>query len=89
MKKWKSSVKKKWKIKIFFFLSADKESCRFILNKFDYINKMNIIFHKGIIIGKYVETGETIHVDVKRFQDFLCRNFKYQKYYDDMHPISK
>ena len=88
MKKWKSSVKKKWKIKIF-FLSADKESCRFILNKFDYINKMNIIFHKGIIIGKYVETGETIHVDVKRFQDFLCRNFKDQKYYDDMHPISK
>ena len=87
-KKWKSSVKKKWKIKIL-LLSADKESCTVILNKFGYINKVNIIFNEGITNWKFLKTGDTTNVDVKRFQDFLYRNFKDQKYYGDMHPVSK
>ena len=29
--------------------------------------------------GKYIETSDTAHVDLKRFQDFLYENFKYKK----------
>ena len=79
------------KNKKIFLLSADKESCTVILNKFGYINKVNMImiFNEGITNWKFLKTGDTTHVDVKRLQDFLYRNFKDQKYYGDMDPVSK
>ena len=41
----------------------------------------------GIINGKYVETKESKPQDLKRFQDFLSRNFYGTKCYDEMQPI--
>ena len=37
-------------------LSVDKESCTVILNKTDYVNKVNAMIDEGISKGEYVET---------------------------------
>ena len=63
-------------------LSADKEPCTVILNKADYVNKVNKMIDEGIASGKYVETIDTTHTDLKRFQDFHYRHFKDEKCYD-------
>ena len=57
-------------------LSADKESCTVILNKIDYVNKVNKMIDEGIASGKYVETSDTTQTDLKHLQDFLYRHFK-------------
>ena len=43
---------------------------------------------EGTAHGKYIETSDTTHVDLKRFQDFLYRNFKNKKSYDNMRSVS-
>ena len=42
---------------------------------------------EGISKGKYVETVDSTHKDLKHFQDFLCRHFYKTKYYDGMRPV--
>ena len=69
-------------------LSVDKESCTVILNKTDYVNKVNAMIDEGISKGEYVETVESTHKDFKDFQDFLHRHFYKTKYYDGMRSIS-
>ena len=69
-------------------LSADKESCTVILNKADYVNKVNKMIDEGIAGGKYIETSDTTHTDLKRFQDFFYRHFKDKKCYDEMRIVS-
>lgn len=67
---------------------VDKESCTVILNQVDYIDNISKIIDEGIANGKCIETSDTTHVGLKCFQDFLDRNFKYKKYYDNMRPVS-
>ena len=43
-------------------LAADKESCTVILNKSDYIGKVNNIIKEGMQEGKYIETTDTTRV---------------------------
>ena len=69
-------------------ISADKESCTVILNKTEYVNKVNAMISEGISKGKYVETVDSTHRDLKHFQDFLYRHFYKTKYYDGMRPVS-
>ena len=69
-------------------LAADKESCTVILNKSDYIRKVNNIIEEGMQQGKYIETIDTTQSDLKHFQDFLYRHFKRSEYYDQMRPVS-
>ena len=69
-------------------LSDDKESFMVILNKTDYVNKVNAMINEGISKGKYVETVDNTNKDLKHFQDFLYRNFYKTTYYDGMRPIS-
>ena len=69
-------------------LSADKESCTVILNKADYVTRVNKSIDEGIASGKYVETSDTTHTDLKDFQGFFYRHFKDKKCYDEMHPVS-
>ena len=52
-------------------LAADKESCTVILNKDDYIKKVNDIIEDGIKQIKYIETTDDTCNELKRFQDFL------------------
>ena len=69
-------------------ISADKESCTVILNKTDYFNKVNAVISQGTSKDKYVETVDSVHKDLKHFQDFLYRHFYKTKYYDGMRPVS-
>ena len=53
------------------------------------IHKEDIkVISEGISNGKYVETVDSIHKDLKHFQDFLYRHFYKTKYYDSMRPVS-
>ena len=49
-------------------LSADKESCTVILNRVDYIDKINKMIDNGIANAKYIETSDTTHVHLKRLK---------------------
>ena len=69
-------------------ISPGKESCTVILNKTDYVNKVNAMISEGISKGKYVENVDSTHKDLKHFQEFLCRHFYKTKYYDCMRPVS-
>ena len=55
-------------------LAADKETCTVILNRTDYQNKVNNMINEGIAEGKYIETVDSTHKDLKYFQDFLYCN---------------
>ena len=69
-------------------LSANKETCTVILNRTDYIKKVNAMIDDGISQGKYVETVDNTHQDLKHFQNFLYRHFYKTEYYDKIRPIS-
>ena len=61
------SLTKLWKNENIIVLSAHKESFTGILNKADYVNKVNKMIDGGIVSGKYIETSDTRHADVKHF----------------------
>ena len=69
-------------------LTADKETCTVILNRTDYQNKVNNMINEGIAEGKYIETADNTHKDLKRFQDFLYRNLYQHEQYENMRPKS-
>ena len=66
---------------------ADKNSCTVILNKTDYVNKVNAMIDEGLSKDKYVETVDSTHNDLKHSQDFIYRHFYKTKYYDGMRPV--
>ena len=50
-------------------------------NLTDYQNKVNNMINEGIAEGKYIEIVDITHKDLKRFQDFVCRNgYKHEQY---------
>ena len=55
-------------------LSVDKQSCTVILNKNDYVCKVDQMIEDGITEGKYIKTSGNTLGDLKRFQDFLYRH---------------
>ena len=55
-------------------LAADKETCTVILNRTDYQNNVNNMINEGIAEGKYIQTVDNTHKDLKCFQDFIYRN---------------
>ena len=57
------------------------------MNKEDYVNKLQNMINEGITDGVYVETQDETLQDLKRFQDFLYRNFRKYEKYDDMFPF--
>ena len=69
-------------------LKTDKETCTIILNRADYIKKVNATIDDGISQGKYVETVQNTQQDLKHFQNFPYRDFYKTEYYDKMRPIS-
>ena len=69
-------------------LEGDKESATVIMNKTDYIRKMNEMIEKGLEDGTYVESEDTTLEDLKHFKDFLYRNFKKHPKYSKMLPKS-
>ena len=52
-------------------LSGDKDSSVVIMNRIDYEQKIEKMIEEGKNEGKYAESQDTIHSDLKRFQVFL------------------
>ena len=69
-------------------VSGDKDSCIVIMNKTDYISKMQGMIDEGISNGTYQEADDDTLGELRRFQDFLYRNFYKYKYYNKMRPDS-
>ena len=59
-----------------------------ILNKSNYIRKVNNIIEEGLQQGKYIETIDATQRDLKYFQDFLYRHCKKSEHHDQMRPVS-
>ena len=47
-----------------------------VMNKKDYILKVDIMTNEGIQQGKYEWTNDKTHEDLEKFQHFLYLNFK-------------
>ena len=69
-------------------LEGDKETAIVIMNKIDYISKMNEMIEIGLADGTYVESEDTTIDDLNHFRDFLYRNFKEHPKYKEMLPTS-
>ena len=52
-------------------LKGDKDSSIVIMNKTDYIKKIETMIEEGIRNGTYAETDDTTMQDLKQSQDFL------------------
>ena len=62
-------------------IPGDKDSAIVIMDKNDYVKKMQEMIDKWIPERVYVKTEDNTLQDLKQFQDFLYRNFsKYEKY---------
>ena len=83
-----TSLQKLRKNKNIIILSADKESCTVILNKSDYVQKVDQMIEDGITEGNYIEISDNILCDLKRFQNFLYRHLYKHKDYEAMRPRS-
>ena len=70
-------------------ISRDKDSCVVILKRGDYDKKLQCMADEGITNGTYASTADTTLNNLKKFQDFLRRNFKGKfDRYEDMRPVS-
>ena len=63
--------------------------CHVILKRSYYDKKFKSIIDEGINNGTYAPTTDSTLSDLKKFQDFLHRNFKDKiSHYKDMRPVS-
>lgn len=69
-------------------VSGDKDSCVLIMEKDDYLNKLQQMIDDGINRGVYSHAVDNTLKDLKIFRDFLYRNFKDHPKYDKMLPKS-
>ena len=80
----------KWLIKddTLVVILGDKDSCVIIMDKVDYVTKMEEMIKNGIQKEVHVETEDNTLRDLKRLQDFLYQNFKNNEHYNKMYPTS-
>ena len=69
-------------------LRGDKDSSVVIMNRSDYIEKLEGMIEGGVKKGTYKKTEDTTLQDLKKFQDFLYRNFYTYEHYKSMYPHS-
>ena len=69
-------------------LSGDKDSCVIIMNKQDYIQKLEGMLDEGIKRGTYERSTDPTKHDLETLQRFLYRNFKNHPSYDKMRTKS-
>ena len=63
-------------------LQGYKDSSMVIIDKSDYTQKLEDMIEQGISKGTYERTDDNTLQDLKRFQDFLYRNFYNYENYD-------
>ena len=69
-------------------LSGEKNSCVIIMNKQDYIQKLENMLNKGIKRRTYELSTDTTKQDLETFQSCWYRNFKNHPSYNKMRPKS-
>ena len=69
-------------------LRGDKDSSVVIMNRSDYVEKLEGMIEEGVKKGTYKKTEDTTLQDLKKFQDFLYRNFYTYEHYKSMYPHS-
>ena len=69
-------------------LKGGKDSLVVMVNKIDYIEKLENMFKEGIEKGTYTLTQDNTITDLNNFKQFLKRNFKGYDKRDDMLPTS-
>ena len=65
-------------------MGRDKDSSVVIMNKKDYVSKVQGMIDDGIVTGKYTTSVDTIIKDLKFFRSFLTRHFKNHPDYEAM-----
>ena len=56
------------------------------MNKDDYTLKLENMIEEGIDKGTYILSDDQTFKELKRFQEFLYRNFREFEHYDKMRP---
>ena len=69
-------------------LQGDKDSSVLIMDKKDYIQKLQNTIEEGINKGTSEKMGDTTLQEFKIFQDFLYRNFYNYENYNKIYPQS-
>jgi len=69
-------------------VSGHKDSCVLVMDKTDYVTKLEEMINEGISKGVYTPTTDNTLKDLKTFRDFLYRNFKNHPKYKTMLPTS-
>ncbi|XP_066925101.1 uncharacterized protein [Clytia hemisphaerica] len=69
-------------------LSYQETKTVVVMNKVDYVNKLQAMINEGIDQGVYKHSDDNTLIDLKRFQDFLYRNFRKYEHYEKMRPTS-
>ena len=69
-------------------LCGDKDSSVVIMQREDYVKKLEVMIQECITNGKYIETEDNTLKDLKTFQSFLTRNFKSTLPLDKIKPTS-
>ena len=69
-------------------IPGDKDSCVVIMNKSDYVQKLQQMINEGIAKGIYAESQDNTIDDLKHFNDFIKRHFKDYKHYEKMRGSS-
>ena len=69
-------------------VKGDKDSCKVVMKKSNYVTKLDTMINDVIMKETYVEiTGNTLK-ELSRFQDFLHRNVYNNEHYKDMQSDS-
>ena len=76
--------------KVLVVISREMDSCVVILKRGDCHKKFQSMVNEGITNEAYAPTTDSTIIDLKKFQDFLRRNFKdkFTHYNKDLRTVS-
>ena len=75
--------------KVLVVISREMDSCVVILKRSDCHKKFQSMVNEGITNETYAPATDSTIIDLKKFQDFLRRNFKDKfTYYKDLRTVS-
>ena len=69
-------------------LRGDKYSSVVIMNRSDYIEKLERMIEEGVKKDTYKKTEDTTLQDLKKIQEFFYRNFYSYEHYKSVYPHS-
>ena len=83
-----SNLKRLIKNEDIVIIPGDKGSCVVVMNKSDYVQKLQQMINDGIEKGVYVESEDNTIVELNRFNDFINLHFQSYKHFERMKSSS-